>query len=168
MLRRKRKQAGLRIREDDVKEQARWELENRRVSRDRETMNEQPWFSPPREETPLIGRSRWQAMLMFWRRLWCSKNMLNIRQVVTMKSNWQTVWTPVHTLGTSRGSRMSQANKGRILDQDGIILDAWGWCTPQREGMGREEGGGFRMGNTGIPVADLFRYLAKLIQYCKV
>ena len=30
------------------------------------------------------------------------------------------------------------------------ILDAWGWCTgtTQREGMGREEGGGFRMGNT--------------------
>ena len=36
------------------------------------------------------------------------------------------------------------------------------------EGMGREEGGGFRMGNTGIPVADSFRCLAKLIQYCKV
>ena len=32
----------------------------------------------------------------------------------------------------------------------------------------REEGGGFRMGNTGIPVADSFRYLAKLIQLCKV
>jgi len=50
------------------------------------------------------------------------------------------------------------------------ILDAWGWCTgtTQREGMGREEEGGFRMGNTGIPVADSFRYLAKLIQYCKV
>ena len=30
------------------------------------------------------------------------------------------------------------------------------------------EGGGFRMGNTCIPVADSFRYLAKLIQYCKV
>ena len=45
-----------------------------------------------------------------------------------------------------------------------------GWCTgmTQREGLGREEGGGFRMGNTGIPVADSFRYLAKLIQYCKV
>ena len=38
----------------------------------------------------------------------------------------------------------------------------------QREGMGREEGGGFRMGNTCIPVADSFRYLAKLTQYCKV
>ena len=53
---------------------------------------------------------------------------------------------------------------------DAQILDAWGWCTgtTQREGIGREEGGGFRMGNTGIPVADSFRYLAKLIQYCKV
>ena len=30
------------------------------------------------------------------------------------------------------------------------------------------EGGGFRMGNTCIPVADLFQYLAKLIQYFKV
>ena len=28
--------------------------------------------------------------------------------------------------------------------------------------MGREEGGGFRMGNTCIPVADSFLYLAKL------
>ena len=38
----------------------------------------------------------------------------------------------------------------------------------QRDGMGREEGGGFRMGNTCIPVADSFQYLAKQIQYCKV
>ena len=30
------------------------------------------------------------------------------------------------------------------------------------------EGGGFRMGNTCIPVADSFSYLAKLIQLCKV
>ena len=32
-------------------------------------------------------------------------------------------------------------------------LDAWGWCTgtTQRDGMGREEEGGFRMGNTCIP-----------------
>ena len=50
------------------------------------------------------------------------------------------------------------------------VLDVWGWYTgtTQREGTGRDEGGGFRMGNAGIPVADSFRYLAKLIQYCKV
>ena len=33
---------------------------------------------------------------------------------------------------------------------------------------GREEGGGFRMGNTCIPVADSCWYMAKPIQYCKV
>ena len=33
-------------------------------------------------------------------------------------------------------------------------LDSTG--TTQRDGMGREEGGGFRMGNTCIPVADSF------------
>ena len=34
--------------------------------------------------------------------------------------------------------------------------DAQGWCTgmTQRDGMGREVGGRFRMGNTCIPVAD--------------
>ena len=35
-----------------------------------------------------------------------------------------------------------------------------------REG-GYGEGGGLRMGSTGIPVADSFPCLAKLIQYCK-
>ena len=40
--------------------------------------------------------------------------------------------------------------------------------TTQRDGMGREEGGGFRMGNTCIPVAGSLQYLAKPIQYCKV
>ena len=50
------------------------------------------------------------------------------------------------------------------------ILDAWGWCTGtnQRDGKGREEGGGFRMGNTCISVVDSCWYMAKPIQYCKV
>ena len=34
--------------------------------------------------------------------------------------------------------------------------------------MGREEGGGFRMGNTCIPVVDSCWYMAKPKQYCKV
>ena len=38
----------------------------------------------------------------------------------------------------------------------------------QRDGMGREEGGGFRIGNTCILVAASCWYLAKPIQYCKV
>ena len=39
------------------------------------------------------------------------------------------------------------------------------WDDPEG---GYGEGGGRRVGNTGIPVADSFQYLAKLIQYCKV
>ena len=37
-----------------------------------------------------------------------------------------------------------------------MILDAWGWRTgmTQRDGTGRVVGGGFRMGNTFIPVVD--------------
>ena len=41
------------------------------------------------------------------------------------------------------------------------------WDDPEG-GMGREEGGGFRMGNICIPVVDSFQYLAKPIQYCKI
>ena len=39
-----------------------------------------------------------------------------------------------------------------------MILDAWGKCTgmTQKDSMGREEGGGCRMGNTCIPVVDSF------------
>ena len=42
------------------------------------------------------------------------------------------------------------------------------WDNPSGVGMGREEGGGFRMGNKCIPVADSFLYLAKLTNYCNV
>ena len=38
----------------------------------------------------------------------------------------------------------------------------------QRERMGREVGGGFRMGNTCTPMVDSCQCMAKPIQYCKV
>ena len=37
----------------------------------------------------------------------------------------------------------------------------------RRDGMGREMGGGFRTGNTCIPVADSWQCMAKAPQYCK-
>ena len=42
-------------------------------------------------------------------------------------------------------------NSGSMQDPD-----AWGWCTgmTQRDAMGRDVGGGFRMGNTCTPVVD--------------
>ena len=44
------------------------------------------------------------------------------------------------------------------------------WCTgmTQRDGMGKEVGGAFRMGNTCTPVADPCQCMAKPLQYCKV
>ena len=52
-------------------------------------------------------------------------------------------------------------------NEDSKVTKQYGYIT-QRDGMGREERGGFRMGNTSIPVVDSLRYLAKPIQYCKV
>ena len=48
--------------------------------------------------------------------------------------------------------------------------DVHGWCTgmTQRDEMGRELGGGFRMGNMCTPVMDSCQCMAKPIQYCKV
>ena len=44
--------------------------------------------------------------------------------------------------------------------------DPEGWYG---EGVGRrEEGGGFRIGNICMPVADSLQYTAEPIQYCKV
>jgi len=41
-----------------------------------------------------------------------------------------------------------------------MIQDAWGWCTgmTQRDGMGREVGGGFRMGNMYTPGRFMLMY----------
>ena len=63
-------------------------------------------------------------------------------------------------------SYMKRVTSPGLMHNTGCL----GWCTgmTQRDGMGRQEGGGFRMGNTCIPVADSFRYMAKPIQYCKV
>ena len=47
---------------------------------------------------------------------------------------------------------------------------AQGWCTgmTQRDGMGREMGGGFRMWNTCKSMADSCHCMEKLLQYCEV
>ena len=58
------------------------------------------------------------------------------------------------------GKTFSNINHSRILyDPPPRILEIKAKIntgTTQRDGMGREEGGGFRMGNTCIPVADSF------------
>ena len=56
------------------------------------------------------------------------------------------------------------------ITSPGSIQDPWGGYTgmTQRDGTGREVGGGFRMGNTCTPVADSCWCVAEPIQYCKV
>ena len=51
-----------------------------------------------------------------------------------------------------------------------MIWGAQAWCAgmTQRDGMGREMDGGFRMGNTCTPMEDSSQCNAKPIQYCKV
>ena len=38
----------------------------------------------------------------------------------------------------------------------------------QKDGMGREVGGAFKMWDTCIPMADSYQCMAKPLQYCKV
>ena len=55
---------------------------------------------------------------------------------------------------------MTKLQEGKDSPNTSLPLQSkWNcWCTgmTQRDGMGREEGGGFRMGNTCIPVVDSF------------
>ena len=53
-------------------------------------------------------------------------------------------------------------NESPVYVQYGI-QDAWGWCTGmiQRDDMGWEVGGGFRIGNSCTPVADSCQCMAK-------
>ena len=50
----------------------------------------------------------------------------------------------------------SDMSKHQSLVKLNLILDSWGWYTEtiQRDGTGRQEGGGFRMGNMCTPAAD--------------
>ena len=58
-------------------------------------------------------------------------------------------------------------NRREWQNAEQVCLGLVHWDGPEG-GYGVEEGGRFRIGSTGIPVADSFRHWAKLIQYCKV
>ena len=75
---------------------------------------------------------------------------------------WKNVF---HTSGNQKKTRttilISEKNTLKIktatVQVRCTILGAWGWCTEMTrgDGMGREEGRGFSMGNTYIPVAGI-------------
>ena len=73
------------------------------------------------------------------------------------------VASPIKKWAKELNRHFSKEDIGSMHDTECLGLVHWddpeGWYG---------EGGGFRMGNTCIPVADSFWYLAKLIQFCKV
>ena len=63
-----------------------------------------------------------------------------------------------HSSSSVNQDHSGHLSEGLELLRTHFLKDAWGWCTgmTQRDGMGRQEGGGFGMGSTCIPVADSF------------
>ena len=80
---------------------------------------------------------------------------LNIQKTKIMASgpitSWQIDGETVETIADFIfwGSKIT-ADGDCSHETQCTMLDAWAWCTgtTQRDGMGREDGGGFRMGNT--------------------
>ena len=58
--------------------------------------------------------------------------------------------------GVRNGTETCIISYKKRIASPGLIQDAWGWCTgmTRRNGMGREVGGVFRMGNMRTPIAD--------------
>ena len=92
------------------------------------------------------------------REAWCAA----VHRVAKSRT-WLGDWTTNNGWSSCCTQKSTQCYEAKIQD-------AWGWCTgmTQRDGMGREVGGGFRIGNTCTPVVDSCWCMAKPIQYCKV
>ena len=128
------------------------------------------WDRPHRDPSALWRAARkpwWWTRKRTCRRIQCAGALIlhfPAPRAVRNKLLWFTrkIWeNGIETCIISCMERV--ASPGSMHDTGCLGLVHWddpeGWYG---------EGGGFRMGNTCIPVADSFRYLAKLIQYCKV
>ena len=127
----------------------------------------------------IIESFHWKTSYSFehvYCRAWVIQNLLYLETAKETLMYRTVLWTLWERERVGRFGRMALKHvKYHIWNELPVqvrctILDAWGWCTgtTRWDGVGREVGGGFRMGNTCIPVADSFWYLAKLIQLCKV
>ena len=81
----------------------------------------------------------------------------------------------VHTHTHTHTHTKSLPNNRQLNRQTGGLTETHGKANTNqhktldsRNGMGREVGGGFRMGNTCTPLVDACWCMAKPIQYCKV
>ena len=115
--------------------------------------------------------------LEFWKIRKTSKRDWEKNHLCSRRETWRVyllsgqVKTVTHVVGSifffkcclqfKKREGMKKNNSSRRIQWEnfGRLLGIKCWM----DGMGREEGGGFRMGNTCIPVTDSFWYLAKLI-----
>ena len=71
-----------------------------------------------------------------------------------------------------KGTETSKLSYVKQIASPGLMhdTDAQGWCTgvTQRDGIGKEVEGGFRMGNACTLMADSSHCMAKPIQCCKI
>ena len=70
------------------------------------------------------------------------------------------------SMGEGKGGYVKQITSPGLMHETGCSgLVHW---DDQKDGMGKEVGGGVRMGNTCTPIADSCQCMAKPPQYCKV
>ena len=76
---------------------------------------------------------------------------------------WQTDGETMKTVTDfiSLGSKMTAGGDCSHEIKRRLLLGRKAMTTTQRDGMGREEGGGFRMGNTCTPMTDPCQCMAK-------
>ena len=150
-----------------------WSCKRRKPERDTREHPESVSFQYSRNALVSTG------FLQFYKVCWCPFKKFSSCLKKTKKQrlmNRTVLWTLWERERVGRFGRIALKHvKYHVWNELPVqvrctILDAWGKCTgtTQWDGMGREEGGGCKMGNTCIPVADSFWYLAKLIQLCKV
>ena len=80
------------------------------------------------------------------------------------RTDFQTLWENMR-VGCSERTALKQVSRVKQITSPGWMHEtgAQGWCTgkTQREGMGREMGGGIGMGNTCKSMADSCQCMAK-------
>ena len=121
------------------------------------------------------------AALFIWRQNFVSTLLSNANILIIIKLPYLLSFSPpscLHRKEIALADSCSfptkilyvQTRNHKELRSEIKTMWARSWCigTTQRDGTGREEGGGFRMGNTCIPPLDSCWCMAKLIQYCKV
>ena len=88
-----------------------------------------------------------------WNRMSASESMQPLPLLMPLLLGAKTRFVPIQHLECQDSVKYQTTCCGQQMPKNLNGLVHW---TAQRDGMGREEGGGFGMGNTCIPVVDSF------------